>query len=179
MVAAGVAATAALVAQPARPGLKAGYEAKDNYGTMHIKTGIGTFKIIDGEGRVQMKFHGTLLLTKHKEGKLTVLSGKLRKEHEKDGRAVYTGDATVLVDGKWRGLQFFGSGLEFEWYGMGAIRFSAEFDSNLKTGEYWYEDPNDRQPMPATSMLTMSNPQPIFGANPRAAATGRRGKIGG
>jgi hypothetical protein len=30
------------------------------------------------------------------------------------------------------------------WYGAGQIRITGEFDKDLKTGEYWFEDPEDK-----------------------------------
>jgi len=105
-----------------------------------MHTNVGSFKIIDAVGRVEFTFTGTVLISGY-EGAPPIITGKVRKEHEVGGRAVYNGTGKVVLVGKWRGVQWFGKKMEGVWFGTGVIRVQGEYDKDLKTGELWYDDP--------------------------------------
>lgn len=174
-----IVASMANYAQPATPEQKGNYANKSDYGVFHMQTNLGSFKIIDGEGRIEFTFAGTVLLTKHTEGEMKVLSGKLRKEYDKNGRAVYTGSGKLLVTGKWRGLQWFGSDMTGVWYGKGFARITGEFDKNLNTGSYWYEDPSKKMPFPSSSVISLAIPPTNFGADLKAPPKPNQGGTAG
>lgn len=162
-----------LVAQPATPAQKAGFEGREKFGTMHLQSNLGSYRSIDGEGRLETTFKGTLLVSKL-DGKMNIVSGKLRKEYEGLDRVVYTGQATVVFSGKWRAIQWFGSDMRTVWYGSGFMRISGEFDKNMKTGDYWYENPAEKLPFPSSSVFTLTLPRQVSGADQSIVPQGRK-----
>jgi len=134
-------------AQPASAAQRAGVQQRPDFATLHLRTRLGSFKIVPAGdtpamGRFEMTFTGTVLVH-NVNGKLEV-SGKLRLEYNNHGRKVFTGTGRIVVTGEWRSMQWFGSDMEAVWYGRGLIRVSGEFDRNLDTGEYWYDDPKQK-----------------------------------
>lgn len=162
-----------LVAQPATPAQKAGFEGREKFGTMHLQSNLGSYRSIDGEGRLETTFKGTLLVSKL-DGKMNIVSGKLRKEYEGLDRVVYTGQATVVFTGKWRAIQWFGSDMRTVWYGSGFMRISGEFDKNMKTGDYWYDNPAEKLPFPSSSVFTLTLPRQVSGADQSIVPQGRK-----
>ena len=152
-----------LMAQPATPAQMAGVEQKDGFGIFHFQTRLGSFKVIDGQGRLEFDFKGTVLLS-NVNGNFSV-TGKVRKEYEKHGRTLYSGTGHVVVTGSWRAVQWFGRDVKGAWYGAGVIRLSGEFDKEQKTGEYWFEDPNKVAFWPGGSTIDMPVPQRVPGIN--------------
>lgn len=150
-------------AQPATPAQMAGVTPDPGYATCHFQTRIGSFKIIDGVGRVEIDFTGTVLVNRL-EGTLSV-TGQVRKEYDRDGRVVWTGRGKAVATGKWRGVQWFGRDLRGVWYGRGVIRFGGEFDRDGRSGEFWFDDP--AKPMFWPSGTTSDYPVPpiSFGQN--------------
>ncbi len=134
-------------AQPATPEQRAGVEPNPGFGTMHLQTNLGSFKLVDGKGRAEFTFTGTVLLSQVK-GQASV-TGDVRKEYDARGRQVYSGTGKVVVVGSWRGIQWFGRNMKGFWYGAGVARVGGEFDRNLKTGELWYDDPKTVMAWPA------------------------------
>ncbi len=172
-----------LVAQPApAPGVT---PPKDKaYGTFHMRSNICNYKILDGEGKVTMKFRGTVMVNRltdlkdsKKAGTIVFTSGKARKEYEGHDRVAYTGEGVVEITGKWRGLQFFGTGLDMTWYGYGVLRGSGEFDKNMDTGRYWYDNPEQFEYLPNTTLITVPNPRVYYGANPTVKGQGKQGGV--
>lgn len=151
--------------QPATAAQRQGVPPNDGFGTIHFQTRLGSFKIIDGQGRVEFDFKGSVLVSKL-DGTLSV-TGAVRKEYDKHDRVIWTGKGRVVVVGKWRGLQWFGKDLKGYWYGAGMIRLSGEFDREQKTGEYWYEDPTKIFFWPGGSTFDVPNPQVRIGYNPK------------
>ncbi len=168
-------ASLANFAQTATPAQKGQYADRTDFGTMHLQTNLGSFKSIDGEGRLEVKFSGTLLLAKHTAGKFEVLSGKLRKEYDKKDRVIYTGSASVVITGKWRAVQWFGKDMTATWWGKGAMRVTGEFDRNLKTGDYWYDKKEEAMPFPASNVMSLFLPAPNYGAPTDVVPQGRKG----
>lgn len=146
------------ISQPATVQQMGKYQDKPEFGVIHLRTKLGSIKAIDGEGRLEISFTGTLLIT-NLEGKST-FSGDIREEYNKHGRACYTGKGTAVIEGKWRGIQFFGSDMNCTWFGRGFIRVTGEFDENLQTGDYWYENPSEKRAFPNANVKSDVVPDP-------------------
>lgn len=160
--------------QEATVAQKEGVPPNDGFGIIHLQTRLGSFKIIDGQGRAEFDFKGTILVNKI-EGRLSV-TGAVRKEYEKHDRQIWTGSGRVVILGKWRGLQWFGKDLKGYWYGGGMIRLSGEFDREQRTGEYWYEDPGKIFYWPGGSTIDVPVPEVRVGLNKKAKV---KKKVGG
>lgn len=145
-------------AQPATPAQRAGVESKKDYATLHLRTKLGSFRMIDGEGRVEVQFTGTLLVSNLK-GKIDI-SGKVRKEYDAKGRQAWFGTGKAIVTGSFRAIQWFGRDMQAVWYGKGICRLVGEFDKDLNTGELWFDDPNDRMAWSASTTMTIVVPRP-------------------
>lgn len=143
-------------AQPATPAQMAGVTPSSKFATIHLKTQIGSFKVVDAQGRIEIDFKGTMLLSQVKG--TVVASPTLRKEYDSHGRQVYFGKGKVIVTGSWRGIQWFGTELSAVWYGAGLIRLSGEFDKNLNTGEFWFSDPKKKQFWLTNGSMTVTLP---------------------
>lgn len=152
----GFASAALASAQPATPEQRAGVQPDPNFATLHLTTKLGSFKLLDGVGRVEISFTGSLLLSKIDGRVLT--SGKLRKEFESKDRVVYSGTGKVVVTGRWRGIQWFGRDMNAVWFGAGQARLAGEFDKNLETGKYWYDDPEQKFDWMASGTTTIGLP---------------------
>lgn len=130
-----IAASAALVgvvfAQGRHPATSGGEAAAQEQGTMLLQARLGSFAL-EGEGRIEIKFRGTLLLHRF-EGPPPVFEGNVRKEYEGHNRIVWFGQGRAVIEGKWRHLQWFGGDLEATWRGRGLGRLFGEFDP--ATGE--------------------------------------------
>ena len=135
--------------------------AAQGSGIVHFVSNLGSFKVINGEGRLEFEFKGTVLVSKL-EGKVTPSSG-LRVEYDKDGRKIFTGTGRLIIEGKWRGVQWFGSNVRGTWWGKGDIRVVGEFDKNLQTGDYWFEKADERQSWPANGTITIHLPKGTYG----------------
>lgn len=179
---ASMALGAAASAQPATAAQKAGVKPENGFSTFHMHTRLGSFKVVSqgdtpAQGRFEMSFTGSAMIS-HLDGKLEVL-GNLRKEYDKGGRKVYQGTGKIIVTGKWRSLQWFGRNMQAVWYGKGAIRLTGEFDNQLETGQYWYEDPNVKNYWQPGGSVTLGLPE--FGdAGVKPVERGKeKGKGGG
>lgn len=142
-------------AQKATPEQMGSAGQQDGMEVMHFQSNLGSFKIIPGKGHLECSFQGTFLISNLK-GTHTV-TGDVVNEYAGMDRTVYHGRGHVSVDGEWRALQWFGSDMTATWYGAGQIRLTGEFDRNLNTGEFWFDDPGDRQPW-ATNMQQFGLP---------------------
>ena len=152
------------IAQPASTAQMAGVKPEAAFGTMHFQTRLGSFKVINGRGRVEFDFKGTVMISDLK-GKFDV-SGRVRKEYDRQGRVIYTGTGHMVVTGEWRGIQWYGKDLKAVWYGAGVLRLSGEFDKEQKTGEFWYGDPNKINYWPGSNTSDVPNPEVRPGYNP-------------
>lgn len=156
--------TALSLAQPATQAQRVGVKNSDGFGTMHLTTRLGSFRMIDGHGRAEINFTGTVLISKLKG--TYEFSGKVRKEFEKGDRVIYSGTGRLVVVGDWRAVHWFGRDMSAVWFGSGMIRLSGEFDREQKTGEYWFEDPAKVQSWPGGSTQDVLNPPVQPGINP-------------
>lgn len=137
-----------LLAATSLSGLALAQIAPREYGVLNFQSTLGSFRLVDSggklaEGKVTIEFTGTLLVS-GLEGKLDV-SGNLKKEYDGSGRKVYFGTGKAVIDGKFRAVQLFGRNMKGVWNGVGVAMFYGEFDRNLKTGEFWFNDPKDRE----------------------------------
>lgn len=178
LVSAAALAGLGAMAQPASPTEMGSFAGRRDMAVMRLNTNLGSFRSIDGEGRLEFSFSGTVLLA-NVDGRVTQTSN-LRKEYElKDAkgkviRQVFSGTGRFVIEGKWRAVQWFGSDMRAVWWGKGFMRITGEFDRNLRTGDYWYDNPAQKQAWPSTSLLTLTLPPPAFGANPNANPQMRR-----
>lgn len=156
-------------AQPAPEAFRQGVTPNPDraYATMHLRTNLGSCRFIDGEGKIQMSFTGTILINKL-NGTHTVTGNVTREFADKD-RIVYVGTGTLTVQGSWRAVQWFGSNMRAIWYGAGIVRLAGEFDRNLRTGEVWYDDPEFRDFWPGQGTREFLLP-PFLGAQPPTEA---------
>jgi hypothetical protein len=151
------------------------------YATIHLQSNLGSFKTRSkepngkAEGRFDIQYSGSLLVS-GLEGNIQVGEG-LVKEFDDMGRQVYHGTGRIVVEGKWRALQWFGSGMSATWYGSGLINVIGEFDQNLQTGYYWYDDPEKKGMWPSV-MMTYAVPELPSGVSPDVVPQ-RRGGQGG
>lgn len=159
--------------QPATPAQMEGVKPDPNYGVLHMQTELGSFRLIDGRGRVQFSFQGTVLISKLKG--TYKLDGAARKEYEGHDRVVLNGRGTMTVTGEWRAIQWFGTNMKGTWYGFGIARLQGEFDRNLNTGVYWFEDPTDRRYWLANNVLDVTVPTRKMGTNPNVVPRPKKG----
>ncbi len=173
IVAAVAALSAGAMAQKATPEEMGTFADKSGMGVLHMNANLGSFKVIDGKGRLDVSFTGTYLITKY-NGKALQIEGKIRKEYDKNGRTVFTGTGRIIAEGEWRGLEWFGKDMHAVWYGSGALRINGEFDRSFRTGDYWYEDPAEKQSWPASSVMTVYMPKPDYSGTTKSVPRERR-----
>ena len=149
--------SACALAQPATAAQRAGVPSDPSYATLHLKTNIGSFKMVSGQGRVEVSFTGSLLISQLKDGS-AVVAGNVRREYEGHGRELWFGTGKAVITGSWRAIQWFGRNMNAVWFGRGAIRLAGEFDKNLNTGEYWFDDPKTRNPWMTAGLATVTLP---------------------
>ena len=145
-------------AQPATPEFRGSWPADPKFGTMHLSTNLGSFKLIEGEGKVDFTFRGTVMVNEKKGLKIST-SGNVRMELQRGNRRVYFGQGRIILDGAFRSVQWFGRDMRLTWYGRGVARITGEFDKDLNTGYFWYNNPNDKNYWFAGSALTIPVPQ--------------------
>jgi len=154
----------ASIAQQATPEQRGAYPLSKDMATMHLRASIGSFKLLDGTGRVEVSFTGSLLVSQLTGGKIQLI-GKFEKQYDDRGRQLYYGKGTAIFSGKWRGVQWFGKDMKLVWYGTGKARLAGEYDKNLKTGELWYDDPKKITNWPAQGTFDYSLPMPVSQPN--------------
>ena len=159
LAAAAVLATALAVPQEATPEQIGRWPVNDpKFAGVHFETKLGSFRSINGTGRFEVSFEGTILVAELKKGGTMSVSGNLHKEYEGMDRVVYTGQGKLIVDGEWRAIQWYGKNMKGYWYGHGSMRCVGEFDENLNTGTFWYTDPASKVTWYATQTLEMFLP---------------------
>lgn len=114
------------------------------YGTLRLRAGLGSFRL-EGEGRVEMTFRGTLMLVNF-NGKID-LQGRVRKEFEGMGRTVWFAARDesgrfprAVIEGKWRYLQWFGGDMQAVWRGRGIALIFGEYDEHGDSGTWQLDD---------------------------------------
>lgn len=155
------------------------FAGKDGMATIHMQCKLGSIKSIDGQGRMEISFKGTFLITDYK-GEAPIFKGNIKKEYEQGGRVCYTGQGTCILNGSWRGVQWLGSDMSAVWYGKGVCRVSGEFWKNpvtgeLESGRYWYEKPEGWQPFTTQGVMNIFVPEPVYGADKEAKPKVRGG----
>jgi hypothetical protein len=167
-------------AQKATPEQMGGLADSEQMGTLHLKCNLGSLKLLPkspiglAEGRFEIDFSGTVLVNGLK-GDLQASSG-LVKEFDDMGRQIYHGTGKIVLKGGWRGLQWFGSDMTAVWYGNGIARLIGEFDKDLNTGEYWFED-IEAKGLWSSHMSEVQVPEERLGVRPGVKPT-KRGEGG-
>ncbi|MDR3691313.1 MAG: hypothetical protein P4L46_18175 [Fimbriimonas sp.] len=132
---------------------KASPLTKPAYGNLYMSTKLGSFKMLEynddaqPEGHFEMSFSGTVLIdtteaVKHNRNLTTSVKveGNVRRELQYHGRDLYHGKGKLIVDGGWHAIEFFGEDLDAKLNGYAVFRLTGEFDKNLDTGYYWYDN---------------------------------------
>lgn len=158
----GAAFVGVAVAQPATPAQRAGVTAQPGFATMHLEAMLGSFKMIDGQGRVEFSFEGTVLLSQIK-GQRQV-TGNVQRKYNAEGREVWFGRGRVVVTGSWRAIQWFGKDMRLVWFGQGVVRLSGEYyrdpvTRELRTGKMWYDNPAEIVDWPAQGSIDQRLPR--------------------
>lgn len=117
--------------------------AQGETGSIRLEAAIGSMKMIDGNGKVTMSFNGTVVLI-NLQGTATPAGG-LKLEYDANGRKAYFGKGTLTIQGKWRGIQWFGRDLACDWNGAGMVRLYGEYDKDLKLGWFQYSNSMERE----------------------------------
>lgn len=107
-------------------------------GKMHLWCKVGSFRL-EGKGRVELDFTGTLLISGH-SGPAPVVTGKVRKEYQGMGRTVYFGTGRAVIEGEWRRIQWFGNNMDCRWTGKGMALVFGEYDKEKQTGRIQVDD---------------------------------------
>jgi hypothetical protein len=133
--------------------------AQAGYGTLHFQTRLGSFKIVKlnmdapAEGRLEISFTGTLLISDY-QGKdfRSTIKGDIRQEFPDPKivksipanwrKIVLHGKGSLVLDGKYMAVQWFGRDMKANWHGRGFIRLYGEFDDKGDTGIYYFTDPS-------------------------------------
>lgn len=143
--------------------------------TIHLQTGLGSFKMIDGKGTASFTFEGTVLLINVEGSVRTEGNLKLEFDDPRMKRRAYYGKGKITIVGKWRGVQWFGSNLLGYVKGDSKIRLTGEFDRSLSTGTYWYGNKTDEKfPWYTTGITVVVPEDPRLSPKPL-----RRGGYGG
>lgn len=149
-----VCGAAWLVAQGQAPIKPEKPSAKKN-GTMKLTCGVGSFWC-EGEGRIEMTFVGTLLISEF-QGKTLSVTGNVRKEWDKYGRQTWFAaedgagkPAKLVLEGKWRRVNWFGADLTATWVGNGLTMLFGEFDERTGSTGTIQIDNGEKQPWYST-----------------------------
>jgi len=137
--------------------------------TLHLTTSVGSMRLIDGRGKVEISFKGTVLISQLQNGSV-IPSGNLKKEYDARGRQAYFGQGKLVITGSFRGIQWFGRDLTATWTGLGRARLFGEFDKNLNTGFFWYTH-NPKKKSWLTNGIEALLPERVYQA-PRAVPRG-------
>lgn len=131
-------------------------------GDMHFTTNIGSFKLLGMmdsgvSGHLELNCTGTVLVSGFDKPPVTK-GFRLEYTYEPLKKYAYHGKGTLVLDGKWRSVQWFGTGLTGYFHGRGKFRLVGEFDKDLNTGLYWMNDPKDKKYWPANSVMEVLVP---------------------
>ena len=119
------------------------YAATQGTTILHFTCNVGSFRFVNGIGKVDMDFKGTVLVTDLK-GTIKP-SGNIKLEYDSRGRKAYFGAGHIVVQGEFRQLQWFGQDLQGSWDGRGRALLYGEYDKNLDTGFFWFLNETDRK----------------------------------
>lgn len=142
---------------------------QQEYGTIFFKCNVGSFKLLGvnnlpAEGKVQISFTGTLLvnLFTADNPKITV-TGNIRREYNDPAhlQQAFHGTGSMVMDGKFTSIQWFGRDMTASWNGFGIARLVGEFDKDYNTGKYWYiQNTSDIHDW-GTQLRSLTNPPSI------------------
>jgi len=146
-----------------RPAHAQGMVRPDTDGELHFTTNIGSFKLLgtddkDVTGHFEMTAKGTVLVSGVKNKPTTTGSLKLEYSYEPLKKYAYHGQGTLTLDGTWRSVQWFGTGLSGTFKGRGKFRLVGEFDKDLNTGLYWTTAGSKKEYWPANSVMEVLVP---------------------
>lgn len=134
-------------------------------GVMKLNAGLGSFWL-EGQGKVEMTFRGTLLISDF-QGTTLRVTGNVRKEWDKYGRQIWfaardeAGNlAKLVVDGKWRRLQWFGGDLTCTWSGTGMAMLFGEYDDRTDSTGSIQVDNYPKRPWFTTGTTHYLPPRP-------------------
>jgi len=150
------------LAQKATPEQMGQFGERADYSTIHMESNLGSFKILNGQGRCEFSFTGSVLVSGLSPDGHVETSPGVTVEFSGLNRTVYHGTGHMVVSGTWRALQWFGTDMSGVWYGQGVMRIIGEFDRDLNTGTYWYSDPTDTGNWP-TNMMELTLPERRLG----------------
>jgi hypothetical protein len=150
------AVSGATMAQQPNPAVQlgGGLVGTPNFGPFNMQSNLGSFRLSDGTGRLRFSFTGTVLVSNLRDLKLPNgqtlparldVEGNVRTEHNRGDRRIFTGTGTITVQGQWRKVQWFGRNMTGAFYGNGIMFFVGDFDENLQTGTYWFDNPERRR----------------------------------
>ena len=169
--------------------------AQDGPGTVHFQAKLGSFKIlkhnldVPAEGRLEISFSGTLMISGY-QGKpyKPTMKGNLKQEfpdprviaNYNDSnftKVVLHGTGSLVLDGKYFAVQWFGRDLKAKWVGKGFLRLYGEFDEDGNTGTYYFLDPKKVNYWASPSMQLIM-PGSMFGQPGGIGKAVERGKGG-
>ncbi len=138
---------------------------------IHLTTNLGSMKIKRGSeapnfGHLEMTFRGTVLVSGLK-GTATPSNGaELEFTQDQYNKKVFhsKGIGKLVVHGQFEGIQFFGGDLTAYYKGDGLVQLYGEFDKNLDTGSYWYDQNPAEKKFWGTSGMTIT-PTPLINPN--------------
>lgn len=142
--------------------------------TMRLRTKLGSANFINAQGRVEFTFRGTVLI--HDLQGTAKFSGNVIKQYDQNRRAVYYGRGSVVVEGRWANVYWWGGDFDATWRGQGIVRVDGEYyrdpaSNSLLTGQLWYTDvPDDIIAWPGQA--TLDFPLPRF--KPQAPSEPKR-----
>ncbi|HWD38466.1 MAG TPA: hypothetical protein VG944_06430 [Fimbriimonas sp.] len=126
---------------------------------VHLESNVGSFKIKRGgedldDGVLDISFKGTILVsgligeaTPTAPAVQETGTGQMQKDLQTWNKRLFhsAGVGKLHVKGKFDGIQFFGQDVSAYYRGTGVIQLYGEFDKNLNTGSYWYDEtPKDK-----------------------------------
>lgn len=149
--------------QVATAAQKAGVKPDPKFGTLHLQANVGSFRSIDGVGRFEINFKGTILITNPGKGTKIETSAGLKQEYKDSKRQSFFGAGRIVITGSWRVVQWFGREMTAVWYGQGAVQLTGEFDQDLNTGTYWYDNPSSKVDWFSMGVVTITVPAKPIG----------------
>jgi len=115
--------------------------------TLYLKTKIGSFKFVRKgteypNGRLDLSFTGTVLVSGLVSGSTLQTIGNIREEYDnkQHGKQVFFGKGKIVVVGQFRACQCFATDIDLTFKGSAILRITSEFDKNFDTGSYWFDD---------------------------------------
>lgn len=120
----------------------------DPTGTVFMQSHIGAFRLFNGKGTFHYDFDGTILMRDYK-GKIRT-SGNVRKEYDSHGRIAFFGKGSVDFTGTFDSFECFGKNMNGKWTGSGGFRLFGDYDKDLRTGWYWFDNDPTRHEWPTS-----------------------------